>query len=107
LREKQRRVAVDQSRSEALTGIMGARRAFTVSMISPLIDALEVDGGNAEVAVSELALDDDQRHAFARHSTAWAGAGVGAARSGAALRPRRRCAATRRVPRPVTSAGRR
>jgi hypothetical protein len=29
-------LAVDQSRSEALTGIMGARRACTVSMISPL-----------------------------------------------------------------------
>ena len=28
--------AVDQSRSEALTGIIGARRACTVSMISPL-----------------------------------------------------------------------
>ena len=31
------------------------------------VDALEVDAGDAEVAVSELALDDDQRHAFARH----------------------------------------
>jgi hypothetical protein len=29
-------LAVDQSRSEALTGIIGARRAWTVSMISPL-----------------------------------------------------------------------
>jgi hypothetical protein len=37
LREEQRpRRAVDQSRSEALTGIIGARRAWTVSMISPL-----------------------------------------------------------------------
>jgi hypothetical protein len=31
------------------------------------IDALEVDGGDAEVAVSELALDDDQRYAFSGH----------------------------------------
>ena len=28
--------SVDQSPSEALTGILGARRAWTVSMISPL-----------------------------------------------------------------------
>jgi hypothetical protein len=29
-------LAVDQSRSEALTGIVGGSRACTVSMISPL-----------------------------------------------------------------------
>jgi hypothetical protein len=33
----------------------------------PAVDALEVDGRDAEVAVAELALDDDQRHAFASH----------------------------------------
>ena len=60
-------VAVDQSRSEALTGIIGARRACTVSMISPLSMPWQIDGGDAEVAVSELALDDDQRDAFAGH----------------------------------------
>ena len=32
-----------------------------------VVDALEVDRGDAEVAVSELALDDDQRDAFAGH----------------------------------------
>ena len=32
-----------------------------------VVDALEVDGGDAEVAVAELALDDDQRHTFASH----------------------------------------
>src|SRR5829696_7896085 len=32
-----------------------------------VVDALEVDGGDAEVAVSELALDDDERDAFAGH----------------------------------------
>jgi hypothetical protein len=36
-------------------------------MISELSVALEVVGGDAEVAVPELVLDDDQRHAFARH----------------------------------------
>jgi hypothetical protein len=35
LRDEQR-PADDQSRSETLTGIIGARRAWTVSMISPL-----------------------------------------------------------------------
>ncbi len=30
------------------------------------VDALEVDAGGAEVGVSELALDDVERHAFAR-----------------------------------------
>jgi hypothetical protein len=31
------------------------------------IDSLEVDTGDAEVGVSELALDDDERDAFVRH----------------------------------------
>ena len=31
------------------------------------VDALQVDAGDAEVAVSELALDDNQRHALAGH----------------------------------------
>jgi hypothetical protein len=31
------------------------------------VDALEVDRGDAEAGVPELALDDDQRYAFARH----------------------------------------
>ena len=66
-RESSARGAVDQSRSEALTGIIGARRACTVSMISPLSMPAQIDGRDAEVAVSELALDDDQRYAFARH----------------------------------------
>jgi hypothetical protein len=30
-----------------------------------VVDALQVDRGDAEVAVAELALDDDRRHAFA------------------------------------------
>jgi hypothetical protein len=32
-----------------------------------VVDALQIDRGDAEVAVPELALDDDQRHAFAGH----------------------------------------
>jgi len=32
-----------------------------------VIDALQVDGGDAEVGVPELALDDVQRDAFASH----------------------------------------
>jgi hypothetical protein len=37
MRDEQRRdSAVDQSRSDVLTGVIGARRAWTVSMISAL-----------------------------------------------------------------------
>lgn len=32
-----------------------------------VVDALEVDRGDAEVAVAELSLDDDQRNAFVSH----------------------------------------
>jgi hypothetical protein len=32
-----------------------------------VVDALEVDRGDAEVAVAELTLDDDERHALVRH----------------------------------------
>jgi hypothetical protein len=32
-----------------------------------VVDALQVDGGDAKVAVAELASDDDQRDAFAGH----------------------------------------
>src|SRR3954464_4522387 len=55
-----------QTRRERLTGIIGARRAWTVSMIS-VLDALEIDRGDAEVGMAELALDDKQRHPFAGH----------------------------------------
>jgi hypothetical protein len=37
-----------------------------------VVDALQVDGGDAEVGVAELALDDVERDAFAGISTAWA-----------------------------------
>src|SRR5947208_1196730 len=32
-----------------------------------VVDPVEVDRGDAEVAVAELALDDDERHTFASH----------------------------------------
>jgi hypothetical protein len=32
-----------------------------------VVDSLQVDGGDAQVAVAELPLDDDQRDALARH----------------------------------------
>src|SRR5215212_5821743 len=45
------------------------RRAAGVDGVDDLgvVDALEVDRGDAEVAVSKLALNDDQGHAFAGH----------------------------------------
>src|SRR5215216_7677046 len=45
------------------------RRAPGVDGVDDLgvVDALEVDRGDPEVGVPELALDDDQRHAFAGH----------------------------------------
>src|SRR5687767_8747286 len=45
------------------------RRAAGVHGVDDLgvVDALEVDRGDAEVGVAELALDDDQRHALAGH----------------------------------------
>ena len=45
------------------------RRAAGVDGVDDLgvVDALQVDRGDAEVGVAELALDDDQRYALARH----------------------------------------
>src|SRR5262245_59517344 len=45
------------------------RRAAAVDGVDDLgvVDALEVNRGDSEVGVAELALDDDQRHAFAGH----------------------------------------
>ena len=67
------------------------------------VDALKVDGGDAEVAVPQLALDDDQRYAFAGHLD-----GVGVAQlvwDEAAPDSRRGggYAAARRVPRRATT----
>jgi hypothetical protein len=46
---------LSQRRTDAPTGTIGRRRAWTVSMISAL-SILEVDRGDAEVAAPELAL---------------------------------------------------
>jgi hypothetical protein len=56
-----------QTRSDALTGIIGAPRVWTASMISALSMPWEVDRGDPEVAVAELALDDGQRDALVGH----------------------------------------
>jgi hypothetical protein len=47
--------AVIQSGSDAVTGIMGARRWWTVSMVFGVVDALQADRGDAEVAVADAA----------------------------------------------------
>jgi hypothetical protein len=60
-------LAVAQCRREVLTGIIGARRACTVSMISTLSMPRRSTEVMPQVAVAELPLDDDQRHAFASH----------------------------------------
>jgi hypothetical protein len=46
-----------------------------------VVNALQVDRGDAEVAVAELALDDDQRHAFTGHFDPRMRAGAGGERS--------------------------
>src|SRR4051794_25874950 len=56
-----------QGRSGVLTGTIGARRAWTGFDDFNVVDALEIDRGDAEIAVAELALNDDQRHAFMGH----------------------------------------
>src|SRR5918995_2160059 len=45
------------------------RRAAGVDGVDDLgvVDALQIDRGDPEIGVPELALDDDQRHALARH----------------------------------------
>jgi hypothetical protein len=67
MRDEQRRsFLLDQGRSDVLTGIN--RCAAGVNRVDDLgdVDSLELDACDAEVAVAELALDDDQRDAFAR-----------------------------------------
>jgi hypothetical protein len=67
-----RRAALRPTRRVALTGTMG--RAAGVDGLDDLrvVDALQVDRGDPEVAVTELSLDDDERHALVSDSTAWA-----------------------------------
>jgi hypothetical protein len=47
-------------RRPVLAGIIGALRAWTVAMISAF-DPLQIDGGDAEVGMPQLALDDVER----------------------------------------------
>ena len=56
---------VCQRRSAALAGIIGGLRAWIVLMISALSIPCR-DGGDAEVGVTELALDDVERHTLSR-----------------------------------------
>ena len=64
---REARVSLLQSRSDALTGTIGARAGMDGVDDLGVVDALQVDRGNAEVAIAELALDHDQRNALARH----------------------------------------
>jgi hypothetical protein len=50
-----------------LAEIIGARRAWTVAMISALSIPSKVHGCDPEVGVAELTLDDIQRYALPRH----------------------------------------
>src|SRR4051794_39317018 len=67
------RTAMREARSRASETERGTdwdhRRVACVDGLDDLgvVDALEVDGGDAKVAVAELALDDDERHALVRH----------------------------------------
>jgi hypothetical protein len=53
--------------SEALTGTIGPSPAVNGVDDLGVVDSLEVDRGDAEVAVPELALNDDERDAFVGH----------------------------------------
>jgi hypothetical protein len=67
MREEERRAG---GGSEPQGGAHGDRRRSSgVHGVNDLaaVDALQVDGCEAEVAVSELALDDDQWYALASH----------------------------------------
>jgi hypothetical protein len=103
LRDERRR-RERQRRREALTGTIG--RAPGVDGLDDLVvDALEVDRGDAEVAVARSALDDDERHTLVGHLD-----GVGLAESvggsvGGRQRSRRR-GAGRRVRRRVAMTAR-
>jgi len=51
-------------RSPEVAEITGAGREWTVSMISALSIPLQVDAGDPQIAMAELALDRYQRHAL-------------------------------------------
>jgi hypothetical protein len=68
-RERAARRALTFGLAAAQGGDLNRRgwRAWTVSIISALSMPLEVDGGDAEVAVVEVTLDDNQGDAFVGH----------------------------------------
>src|SRR5687767_11198122 len=55
--------------SQRERAVYGDHRCVGVDGVDDLcvVDALEIDRSDSEVGVPELALDDDQRHALARH----------------------------------------
>jgi hypothetical protein len=71
-----------------------------------IVDALQIDGRDPEIAMAELALDDDRRHAFAGHLDGIGVAEVVWERSGEVRRRPRRCGASLRGRRRLTSGGR-
>jgi hypothetical protein len=50
-----------------VAGIIGAGRSWTAWTISVLSIPAQVNRGDREVGVAQLALDDEQRHPLARH----------------------------------------
>jgi len=55
-----------------LTGIIGWAAGVDGFDDLGVVDALQVDRGDGEIAVAELAFDDDQPHPSRASSTAWA-----------------------------------
>jgi hypothetical protein len=78
--------------SGAFIGLLGLRPAKLALglLVGAVLGALFLDRGDPEVRVSELALDDDQRDAFAGHLHRVCVAQLVGARSGDALQPIRR-----------------
>src|SRR3954451_4275693 len=69
-REDHRSAGTRLSRSAMQEGVdLDHRSVAAVDGVDDLgvVDALEADRGDADVAVTELALDDDQGHAFVGH----------------------------------------
>ena len=66
------------------------------------VDALEVDRGDAEVGVSELALNDDQRDALARYLDGMGVAELIGREASAQARRRGRAAQLKHARRPLT-----
>ena len=74
LREEERRRGFEYASELKRRADADHRNAASVDGIDDLrvVDALQVDRRDAQIAVPELALDDDERHAVGAISTAWA-----------------------------------